>query len=401
MSHISFGGLALVAVVGFGVPLLLGFLPRVKIPSVVMEIFAGILIGPSVLGWVEVDTPIQVLSLLGLASLLFLAGLEIEVDRLGGRALELAVIGFVMSLGLALALAYGLQAFGLIQAPRFVAIVLAATGLGVIVPILKDAGETSTPFGQLVVAAASISDFGTVVLLSLFFSRTASSVATQLLLLGGFVVTAAMLVMVGVRGARWNRLSDVLVRLQDTTAQIRVRGAALLLVSLVAVAERFGLETILAAFIAGVILTLVDRDAALSHPQFRMKLEAIGFGLFVPVFFVSSGIKFNLAALVASPSSLLQVPIYLLALLAVRGLPAWLYRPLLGVRRSIAAGLFQATSLSFIVASVQIGVELRVLTEATGAALVTAALLSVLVFPLAAGFVLRGEPAALMAPAKC
>lgn len=393
MSHISFGGLAIVAAVGFGVPLLLGFLPRLKLPSVVLEIFVGVVIGPSVLGWVVIDTPIQVLSLLGLASLLFLAGLEIEVDRLGGRALQLALIGFVISLALALGVAYTLQAFGLIQTPLFVAIVLAATGLGVIIPILKDSGEISTQFGQLVVAAASISDFGTVVLLSLFFSREASSTATQIFLLGGFVVLAAMLVMVGVRGGRWNRLSDVLARLQDTTAQIRVRGAALLLVSLVAIAERFGLETILGAFIGGVILTLVDRDAALTHPQFRVKLEAIGFGLFIPVFFVASGIKFNLGALLASPSSLLQVPIYLFALLAVRGLPAGLYLSLLGTRRSIAAGLFQATSLSFIVASVQIGMELKVLTEATSAALVASALLSVLIFPLSAGLVLRGAPA--------
>jgi Kef-type K+ transport system membrane component KefB len=393
VSHISFGGLAIVAAVGFGVPLLLGFLPRLKLPSVVLEIFVGVVIGPSVLGWVVIDTPIQVLSLLGLASLLFLAGLEIEVDRLGGRALQLALIGFVISLALALGVAYTLQAFGLIQTPLFVAIVLAATGLGVIIPILKDSGEISTQFGQLVVAAASISDFGTVVLLSLFFSREASSTATQIFLLGGFVVLAAMLVMVGVRGGRWNRLSDVLARLQDTTAQIRVRGAALLLVSLVAIAERFGLETILGAFIGGVILTLVDRDAALTHPQFRVKLEAIGFGLFIPVFFVASGIKFNLGALLASPSSLLQVPIYLFALLAVRGLPAGLYLSLLGTRRSIAAGLFQATSLSFIVASVQIGMELKVLTEATSAALVASALLSVLIFPLSAGLVLRGAPA--------
>ena len=393
MSHISFGNLAVVAAVGFVVPLLLGFLPRLKLPSVVMEIAVGIVIGPSVLGWVEVDAPVQVLSLLGLASLLFLAGLEIEIDRLGGRALQLALIGFVISLALALGVGYSLRAFGLVQTPLFIAIVLAATGLGVIIPILKDSREIATRFGQIVVAAASISDFGTVILLSLFFSREATSTATQLFLLGGFLLLATMLVLVGVRGGRSNRLSDVLVRLQDTTAQIRVRGAALLLVALVAVAERFGLETILGAFIAGGIITLVDREAALTHPQFRVKLEAIGFGVLIPVFFVTSGIKFNLGALLASPSSLVQVPIYLAALLAVRGLPAWLYLPLLGPRRSIAAGLLQATSLSFIVASVQIGMELRLVTEATGAALVASALLSVLIFPLSAGLVLRRAPA--------
>jgi Kef-type K+ transport system membrane component KefB len=196
-----------------------------------------------------------------------------------------------------------------------------------------------------------------------------------------------------VRGGRSSNLSAVLFRLQDTTAQIRVRGAALLVIALVAVAERFGLETILGAFVAGSILALVDRDAERTHPQFRMKLEAIGFGLFVPIFFVATGLKFNLHSLLQTTSGLVQVPVYLVALLLVRGLPAWTYRGFIGTRRAIAAGLFQATSLSFIVAAAQIGTELNVISEATSAALIAAALLSVLIFPFTAGIVLRNaEP---------
>ncbi len=390
MPHISFTGVAIVAAVGFVVPLLLGFFPRVRLPSVVLEIVAGIIIGPSVLGWVEIDAPIQVISLVGLAALLFLAGLEIEFHRLKGAPLRLASFGFLISVVLGLLVGYGLKAAGLVQTPLFIALVLAATALGVIVPILKDSGEIASDFGQLIVAAASISDFGTVVLLSLFFSREAASTTTQLLLLLGFLVLAAIVVATIMRGERSSALSAVLLRLQDTTAQIRVRGSAMLMVALVAIAERFGLEAILGAFIAGTILALVDRDWRQTHPQFKTKLEAIGFGVFIPIFFVTCGLKFNLGALMQSPVSLAQVPLYAAALLLVRGVPAAIYRGFLGTRRAVAAGFLQATSLSFIVASVQIGLELKVIDDSTGSALVAAALVSVLLFPLTAGMVLRG-----------
>jgi Kef-type K+ transport system membrane component KefB len=171
--------------------------------------------------------------------------------------------------------------------------------------------------------------------------------------------------------------------------QIRVRGAFLLLVCFVALGSVFGLETILGAFVVGVILRLVDGDRMMTHPQFRQKLEAIGFGVFIPVFFVASGIRFDLAALFSSPTTILRVPIFLAALLLVRGVPAFLYRPLIGSRRAVVAGLLQATSLSFIVAASQIGLELGLITKATGAALIAAGLLSVLIFPLLALTLLR------------
>ncbi|MGE3375893.1 MAG: cation:proton antiporter [Vicinamibacteria bacterium] len=395
MPHsVSFQGLAIVAAVAFFTPLLLGLAPRLRVPSVVLEILAGVVLGPSVLGLVEVDAPIQILSLMGLAALLFLGGLEIELEHIKGRLLRLASLGFLLSLSLSVVVAFGLQAVGLVEAPLFLAIVLAATALGFVIPILKDSGHMSGEFGQLVVAGSSIADFGTVILLSLFFSREATNPLAQLLLLAGFAALAIAVVVCATRAGRSTRLSAVLLRLQHTTAQIRVRGAILLLVALTAFAERFGLETILAAFMAGAMLTLVDKDWAATHPDFRMKLEAIGFGVFVPVFFVASGLKFNLQALLASPAAIAQVPVYLVALLIVRGIPAWIYRPLIGSRRAVAAGLLQATNLGFIVAAVQIGSELRILDEATAAALMATAPLSVLVFPVAAEMVLRAEAGA-------
>ena len=386
----SFSGLAIVAAVAFLVPLTLGFFPRVRVPSVVVEIAMGIVIGPFGLGWVTMDPPIRVLSIIGMAALLFLSGMEIEYERLRGRTLSLSLLGFAISLVLGIAIAFGLQAASLIHTPLFVAFILAATAVGLVIPILKDAGEISTDFGQIVVAGASIADFGTVILLALFFSREAASATSQLVLLGAFGAIAVTIVFAAFRIGRAKPVTAVLFRLQATTAQIRVRGAMMLLTALVAVAQRFGLEVILAAFIAGSMLTIIDRDAEATHPQFRQKLEGVGFGVFVPVFFVASGIQYNLGALLASRAALIQVPLYLVALLVIRGLPALLYRPIIGTRRSIAAGLLQATTLGFVVAGVQMGVELKLIDAATSAALVASALLSVLIFPFAAAMVLKG-----------
>jgi Kef-type K+ transport system membrane component KefB len=389
MPNVSFSGLLIVAVVAFAAPLLLALTPARRLPAIVLEIVAGIVIGPSVLGWVKVDLPISILSVLGLAFLLFLAGLEVELERLRGRLLVFVGSAFLISLGLALLVGYGLYLARQVVSPLLIAIILVATGLGIVIPVLKDAGESASDFGQLVIAGAMFAEFGSIILLTLFFSREATGTATKLVLLGGFALLAAGFVFVIFRLERSKRITAVLLRLQDTTAQIRVRGAFMLLVAFVALAAVLGLETILGAFIAGVILRLVDGDQMMTHPQFRQKLEAIGFGVFIPVFFVTSGIRFDLAALFSGPSTILRVPIFLVALLLVRGVPALLYRPIVGSRRSVVAGLLQATSLSFIVAASQIGLELGLITKATGAALIAAGLLSVLIFPLLALTILR------------
>ncbi len=390
MPELSLAGVVMVAAVAFAVPLLLGLAPGLRLPSVVLEIVVGIVLGPSVLGWVRVDLPLQVLSLLGLAFLLFLAGLEVDVDHLRGKLLGLVGAGFVVSVAIGLAFSAGLAAFGLVDTPLLVAIILTATSLGVVIPVLKDAGQVESDFGQLVIAAASIADFGAVILLSLFFSREATGPGAQLLLIGGLVLLAVGIGVGVARAGRSVRLSADLGRLQDSSAQIRVRGAVLLLALLVLVAQRLGLETILGAFLAGAILRVVDRDEMMTHPRFRVKLEALGYGFLVPFFFVVSGVRFNLEALTADPANLRLVPLFLAVLLVVRGLPAWLYRPRVGTRRMVVAGLLQATSLPFIVAAAQIGMELGKLDQATGAALVAAGLLSVLLFPLAALTILRG-----------
>src|SRR5437588_6058400 len=343
MTEVHFTNLLIVVAVALLAPLALGFFPRIRLPAIVLEIVLGIVIGPSGLGWVKPDLPVSILALVGLAFLLFLSGLEIDIERLRGRILKLTALGFVASFAIAIVLGLGLQAGGFVKSPLFVAIVLVATSLGVIVPVLKDSGNIGSDFGQLVIAAASIADFGAIILLSVFFSGKGSTdTAGTLILLGAFGLVV-MLVGLAIAGIeRWRLLSGVLVRLQDTTAQIRVRGAFALLIGFVALAQNVGLETILGAFAAGAVLSLIDRDEAMTHPQFRLKLEAAGFGVFIPIFFVTSGLRFDLNALFASASTVARVPLFLLALLLARGLPAPIYVPLLGRPRELIPAVLRA-----------------------------------------------------------
>jgi Kef-type K+ transport system membrane component KefB len=385
MPEISLTGVLVVAVVAFAVPLVLGLAPSLRLPSVVVEIVAGIVIGPAVLGIAGVDEPLRILALIGLAFLLFLAGLEIDLGRLlHGGALRNSVVGFALSLAIAFVVALGLAAAGLIKAPLLVAIMLSATSLGIVVPVLADARQSGTTLGQLIIAASSAADFGAVILLSLFFSGEGTSIGSTLLLICAFVL---LIVAIGVALAEVEhvgRLSSALQRLQDTSAQIRVRGALVFLVGFSVLAQTLGLEVILGAFISGAVLRLIDRDEMMTHTLLHQKLEAVSFGVFIPFFFVTSGMLLDVRVLFAGGAALVFVPVFLLALLLARGIPAVLYRSQVGARGVLAAGLLQATSLPFIVATTMIGMQLGLLSAATGTALVIAGLLSVLIFPICA-----------------
>ena len=382
--EISFTNLLIVVAAGFVAPLALGLVPRFRLPAVVLEIVIGILIGPAVLGWVEVDEPVEVLSVVGLAFLLFLAGLEIDLSALRGALLRAASLGFAISLGLAVVAGLLLDLAGIADEPLLIAIILASTSLGVIVPVLQDSGEISSRFGQLVIAAASIADFASVLLLTLLFSGESTGIAEKLILIGAFVLVIAAVAVGVAQAERSRKLSAALVRLQDTSAQIRVRGSFVLLIGMVALAEQLGLELILGAFAAGAILNHLDQDRGMTHPEFRLKLAAVGFGVFIPVFFVTSGVRFDLDALFASSTAIASIPAFVAALLVARGLPALLYRNQFDRRRVAAAALLQATSLPFIVAATAIGQDLGLIDAATSAGFIAAGLVTVLVFPLTA-----------------
>ena len=391
MPDVDFVNLLAVMLVALGAPLLLGFVPSLRMPAVVLEIVAGVVFGPSVLGWVEVDLVVEVLALLGLAFLLFLAGLEIDVHRLRGRLLRLAVLGYLLTLVIGSGFGFGFDLLGWVDDPLLIAVTVSATSLGLVVPVLKDAGQIGGELGQTTIAASSVADFAAVLLLSLLFSASEGSTGGRVVLLLMFGLLVAVSGVVVALAGRSMRLGEVLQRLQDTTAEIRVRGAAVLLVGFVVLAERFGLESILGAFLAGAVIGLLDRDAT-SHPQFRVKLDAIGYGFLIPVFFVTSGLRLDVNALVESPSALVRVPLFVVALLCARGLPALLYTSSLGLRAAVTAGLLQATSLPFIVTATQIGLLVGLMDPSTATGLVCAGLVSVLVFPsVALGRLRRGD----------
>ncbi len=392
MPDLEFVNLLGVLVVAVVAPIALGLAPKLRIPAVVLEIVLGVVLGPSVLGWLEADLAVQVVALLGLAMLLFLAGLEIDVRQLRGRLLGVAVAGFVASVAIGWLAGGVLDAAGWVDDPLLLAVTVSATSLGLVVAVLKDGAALESRLGQTVVAASSVADFAAVLMLSLVFSTSGGSTGERVLLLGMFVLLVASVAAVTGFSSRSMRLGDVVVRLQDTTAEIRVRAAMLLLMSFVVLAEELGLESILGAFVAGALVGLVDRDAT-SHPTFRTKLEAVGYGFLIPVFFVASGLRLDVSGLFASPEALARVPVFVLVLLLARGLPALAYLRWFGARRTAAAALLQATTLPFVVAATQIGVLTGRLDPVTAAALVCAGLVSVLLFPAAAAALGLREPA--------
>jgi Kef-type K+ transport system membrane component KefB len=392
VSTVSFNGLLIISVIAVAAPILAASVKRVKLPSAVVEIVAGIIVGPSVLAWVKINQPVNVVALLGLAFLLFLAGLEIDLRATTPQQLRAPLAGFAGSLMLGAVAGAAFHAVGWVRDPFFLAITLASTSLGLVVPILADAGLSETVLGQLITAGATAGEFGAITLLTLFFSETKGGTASDIVTVGIFgAVVAAVGVTLG-RAGQNIRLDAFLTRLQDTTAEIRVRIAVALLIGFVALAAKAGLQTILGAFLAGVVLNLVDRDTA-SHPVFRSKLDGLGYGFLIPVFFVSSGVAFDLGALTHSPSALARIPLFLFALLIARGAPAALYARAVGRRGAVAAGFLQATSLPVIVTAASIGVANRIVAPVTASALVAAGLMSVLAFPLIAlGVIRAGRP---------
>src|SRR5215471_14846170 len=376
--------LFLVGVVACLAPLLISITHAYILPTVVLEIVGGIIIGPQVLNWVHVDVFLGFLSTMGLSYLLFLSGLEVDVQRLKGRIMILAGGAFLISFGLASLIGFGLYSIGKVSSPLLITIMLVSTSLGIVIPILKDAGESSTNFGQLVIAGATLGEFGSIILVSLLFSSEISGPFTKVFFFGIFVFLILLVTLTVLRVHRTTWFLKMLNRFRDSTSQINVRIALTLLVGFVGLAYGFGVEAILGAFLAGVVFRTVYKETSEIRPLLRVKLEAIGFGFFVPIFFISSGINFNLHALFANITILELVPIFLIALLLVRSIPAILYRRRLDSRHIVIAGLLQATSLTFIVAATQIGEQLHLISSAVSAALIAAGLLSVIIYPLIA-----------------
>jgi Kef-type K+ transport system membrane component KefB len=266
------------------------------------------------------------------------------------------------------------------------------TSAGLLLPLLKDAGQHSSTFGQLVMTAGVLAEVASVVLLSLLFSAASPTAADRIISLVTFL---ALLAVVGLALAQVRSLAAIdrlLDRLEDRSGQLRVRAALTLALGFGVLANRFGLASILGAFAAGLLVKTVDLTGRTPHPQFQIKLEGIGFGFLVPIFFITTGLSFDAAALLRSPAALAEIPLFLAALLAVRAVPALLYARLIGTRHAVVAGLMQATTLTFVIVATQLGVATGQLSQTASASLLAAGLLSAAVFPALALKLLPAQP---------
>jgi Kef-type K+ transport system membrane component KefB/Trk K+ transport system NAD-binding subunit len=400
----SYVPLLIVFFLAFGVPIALSRFRRLRLPVVVGEIAAGAIVGPNLLGWVWPSPLLEILGDIGLAFLMFLAGIEIDFGALfpangrrNGPASPLGRIAVVYLLTLALAIPGGhwLSRIGVEGDPWLLAFILSATSLGVLMPLLKERGLSRTPIGQAAFLSAMLADVVTVVLLTVFLIFQAYGLSPQILAVGLLFVAFLIAYRLAARITGLTAVRAVVEELSQATVQLKVRGAIAILLSFVVLAELAEAELILGAFLAGMVISLIKtrQDDALVE-----KLEAFGFGFFIPVFFILVGVTLDLRTLASTPKSLLLLPILFGVALAVKAVPSVVaLSSSLGLRQALAVGLLLNTHLSLEVAVAVIGVRTGMLTPATGAAVTVFAVLSVVVMPLVFGAL---APAAAKARAR-
>lgn len=389
MEHSPFLPLLLITVLAFVVPLLSARLRRISLPIVVGEILAGIIIGKSGFNFVVPSEILDFLGEFGFAFLMFLSGLEIDFNllttgRYGGeeplwkRPLPTALLLFAGTLLLGLLAGMGLASVDMVQSPLLMGLILSTTSLGIVVPVLKERDLLGSRFGQAILVEASIADFVTLILLTIVIALNSTGLELDLLLIAVLLLAFLLFARVAQEAAAAGPIRRVLREISSATAQIRVRGAFALLVGWVVVAEALGVELILGAFLAGAILGLVtDSDSSAA----REKLEAIGYGFFIPVFFILVGVDFNLPALVESERALLLVPLLLVGSFLVKLLPSLLLRFQFSWRETLSGGVLLSSRLSLIIAAAAIAVDIGAITDAVNSAVILLAILTTTVSP--------------------
>lgn len=389
---LSFLPLLIVIFLAFLVPITLSRFRKLRLPIVVGEIIAGIIIGRSGFGLVQHhEVVLDLLAELGFVFLMFLSGMEIDFSSLGlfsskkksenqpASPIRLAAISFLLTLGLSILIGFAFTRAGLASSPWMIALILSTTSLGVVVPVLKEQGLSSGRYGQTLLIAALIADFATMLLITVVVAALSHGLTLDILLIGLlFVAFFLVYYFVGIFSNRIKGVRRVLEELSSATSQIKVRAAFTMMLIFVALAEMLGTEIILGAFLAGAIISLLKRpeDSELVH-----QLDAIGYGFFIPIFFIMVGVDFNLASLINSPSALLLVPYLLLAAAVVKLLPALVFKTSFSWRKTLAAGTLLSSRLSLIIAASAIGMRIGVISEPFNAAIILVAIITVVIAP--------------------
>lgn len=386
--HNAYQTLLLLTVLAAAVPVLLRWLSRVvRLPIVVGEILAGIVVGQSGLGLVQPTPTLDFLAEFGFILLMFLSGLELDLPRLSGggagprlrRPSTLAALSFLGTLALATAVGAALWKLGMVRNPVLMGLILSTTSLGIVVPVLKERGIEGTPYGQALIATALLADFLTLVLLAGFMAWVQRGFSPDLLLFG-------VLLLLYVAGSRISRLvrSNVLLarvadELSHATAQIRIRLAFAFMVLWVVLAGAFGVEVILGAFLAGAIVRQARGD---DRQIFEEKLDAIGYGFFIPLFFILVGARFELSALSGARTAVLLVPVLVVAAYAVKFIPTLVFKAAFSWSETLGAGALLSSRLSLIIAAAAIARQLDMISSATNSALVLVALVTCTLSPV-------------------
>lgn len=395
IDYLNLFGLVLVAVAA---PLLVDLL-RVPVPDAVAMILIGIAVGGSGLGWVQIDGGVELLASLGLAYLLFVAGLEVRIDMLRGPALTTGLWAFGLSAAIAIGLSSALYAAGLIVNVGIIVATLLTTSLGIVVVVLKDAGVLDTPLGQLTLLGGLLGDFTSVALISVIAPADDASIGSTLIGLAVFCAVGVVLALALLRLSAVAVLRRALAQRVGGATQLGVRLAVMVMVGFAALGQVIGLEAILGSFVAGVAVSAIS-DRGQGTGTTRMKVEVIGFGLLVPIFFVTAGVTFDLAALASSATDLVLVPVLLVAMIATRALPTLLFGRMLTKREVLASGLLLSTKLTFVVAVVQVASAAGQIKPSTASALITAAIITVVTLPTAAAWMLSRRPGPEHLPAR-
>jgi len=371
--------LFIIAFVAALAPLLAEIPSRFRLPVVVVELLLGILIGPHIFNLASPDGLVGMLGELGLTFLLFMVGLEIDLGEIQGRPSALAVGGWFLSFVVAMVSMFIVHAIGLIKGPPILAAVaLSTTALGVLAPILRDEGVLDSDFGKLVLSAAAMGEFGPLVVISLLLIPTHSTVIHTIFIVA-FIIVAFLAAYMAIQ-VRSSRLIEALAHTLQSSGQLPVRICIALQALLVVLAAEFGLNIVIGAFAAGMVVGLASRGEG--GMLLRQKLDAIGYGFLIPIFFIDAGMRFDVSALWAGP----LVPVQLIALLGlmvlVRGAPVLLYGRSLSRSDQLPFALYSATGLPLIVIIAEFGVSSGLMAEDRAAVLVSAGMISVLLFPI-------------------
>ena len=346
------------------------------IPAVVVELLLGVLIGPEVLG-LETSQFIEFFADLGLGMLFFFAGYEIDLRRIAGQPLRLAALGWALSLVLAYSLGGILALAGIVLSLLYTGSAMATTAIGTLIPILSDSGELKTRFGTYLLAAGAVGEFGPILLITLILS-TGSALHNAAILIA-FVALAVVVAVAAVRSS--HHTLALFEHTLETSTQLAVRWIVVLVFALALLAYELGLDLLLGGFAAGMITRQVLKERDL--PAFDSKLTAVAFGFFIPFFFVVSGMQLDVEALFASVSGVLKLLMFFALFLVVRGAPALLlYRDVLDRRGRLALAFFSSTQLPLVLAITTLAQEGGHMRTSTAAALIGAAVLSTLLYPL-------------------